>query len=168
VEPTAQLRTSFTNAKSARNLGFELEGRRTVTDAFALGGNYTFVDSSITIDPSQTNILTNLERPLAGTSKHVFNGFVEGTGGPVTARLLVNYFGSRIVDVGSLGLPDIIEDGRGTVDLVVTARLGSLLSLRLSADNLTDPDVRFLQGSETHRRFSFGRSFMMQLSVAGR
>src|SRR5690606_36722444 len=133
VEPTAQLRTSFTNAESARNVGFELEGRRELVAGISLGGNYTFVDSTSTLSAFQTNVLTSLERPLAGTSKHVFNGFVEGHGGPVTARLLVNVFGNRIVDVGSLGLPDIFEEGRTTVDAVVSARISRLLSLRLAA-----------------------------------
>jgi len=165
VEPTAQLRTSFTNAESARNVGFELEGRRELVAGISLGGNYTFVDSTITLSAFQTNVLTSLERPLAGTSKHVFNGFVEGHGGPVTARLLVNVFGNRIVDVGSLGLPDIFEEGRATVDAVVSARISRLLSLRLAADNLTNEPVRYLQGTEVHRNYDIGRAFAVQLSL---
>jgi TonB-dependent receptor len=168
VEPTAQLRTSFTNAKSARNIGFELEARRQLANPVLVGVNYTLVDSNISLNPSQTNVLTSLERPLAGTSKHVFNGFLEGRGGPLTARLLVNYFGDRIVDVGSLGLPDILEDGRTTLDLVVSARLGSLATLRLTGDNLTNQEIRFLQGPEVHRRFTLGRAFSMQIALSTR
>jgi outer membrane receptor protein involved in Fe transport len=168
VEPTAQLRTSFTNAESARNIGFELEGRRELRGRVTLGGNYTFVDSSITLNAAQTNVLTNLERPLAGTSKNVFNGFIEHTTGPITTRLLANYFDDRIVDVGSLGLPDIIEDGRGALDLVVQSRLGPFMNLRFTADNLTNQEVRFLQGTQVHRRFTLGRAFSVELSVSGR
>lgn len=165
VEPTAQLRTSFTNAESARNVGFELEARRELVDGLSMGGNYTFVDSTITLSAFQTNILTSLVRPLAGTSRHVFNGFVEGRGGPVTARLLVNVFGDRIVDVGSLGLPDIFEEGRTTVDAVVSARLNRLVTVRLAADNLTNAPVRYLQGREIHRNYEIGRAFAVQLSL---
>lgn len=165
VEPTAQLRTSFTNAESARNVGLELEARRELFDGFTIGGNYTFVDSEITLTSFQTNVLTSLERPLSGTSKHVFNGLIEGQGGPVTARLLVNFFGNRIVDVGSLGLPDIFEEGRTTLDAVVSARLNSLFSLRLSAENLTDQPVKFLQGTQVHRRYNIGRAFGVSVSV---
>lgn len=165
VEPTSQLRTSFTNAESARNIGFELEARRSLGAGLVVGGNYTFVDSEITLTSFQTNVLTTLERPLAGTSKHVFNGLIEGRGGPLTARLLVNFFGDRIVDVGSLGLPDIFEEGRTTIDAVVSARLSPLVAVRVSADNLTDRPIRFLQGSELHRRFRLGRTVAVQLSV---
>src|SRR5690606_29454019 len=66
VEPTSQLRTSFTNAESARNIGFELEARRSLGAGLVVGGNYTFVDSEITLTSFQTNVLTTLERPLAG------------------------------------------------------------------------------------------------------
>src|SRR5690606_26009447 len=124
-----------------------------------------FVDSEITLTSFQTNVLTSLERPLSGTSKHVFNGLIEGQGGPVTARLLVNFFGDRIVDVGSLGLPDIFEEGRTTLDAVVSARLNSLFSLRLSAENLTDQPVKFLQGTQVHRRYNIGRAFAVSVSV---
>jgi hypothetical protein len=47
----------------------------------------------------------------------VFNGFVGRRRGGIHARLLVNYFGDRIADVGSLGLPDIFEEGRTTLDV---------------------------------------------------
>jgi hypothetical protein len=167
VEPTAQLRTSFTNAKSARNFGVELEARKRVSSAFSVGGNYTFVDSSITLQDFQTNVLTSLERPLSGTSRHVANAMVEGYVAPVTARVLVNYFGDRIVDVGSLGLPDILEEGRTTVDLVVSSRLGQRFSVRFSAENLGNRPVRFLQGPETHREFTLGRTFAVQFGVIG-
>ena len=165
VEPTAQLRTSFTNADSARNVGFELEARKELVGGVLIGGNYTFVDSKVTLTSFQTNVLTSLERPLAGTSKHVFNALVEGRGGPMTARLLLNYFGDRIVDVGSLGLPDIFEEGRTTLDAVVTARLSDLMSLRLAMENLTDKPVRFFQGPEVHRRYNLGRAFALQVSI---
>jgi hypothetical protein len=168
VEPTAQLRTSYTNAKSAQNIGFELEARKSVGGPFLVGANYTFVDSSITLNPSQTNVLTTLERPLAGTSKNVVNGFVEGRKGNVTARLLVNYFDDRIVEVGSLGLPDIFEQGRTTLDFVMSARVLPLLTVRLSAENLTNQEVRFLQGPEVHRRFTMGRAFSLQFGLSAR
>src|SRR5690606_29400329 len=89
VEPPARLRTAFTNADAARNLGLELEARRRLSDYFLVGVNYTFVDSSIELQSFQTNVLTSLERALTGTSKHIFNGLVEARLPIVTARLLV-------------------------------------------------------------------------------
>jgi outer membrane receptor protein involved in Fe transport len=82
VEPTAQLRTSFQNAESARNVGLELEARKRLAPALLVGGNYTYVDSSITLSPSQTNVLTSLERPLAGTSRTWRTASSEAAPGP--------------------------------------------------------------------------------------
>jgi outer membrane receptor protein involved in Fe transport len=87
---------------------------------------------------------------------------------PVTARVLVNYFSERIVDVGSLGLPDIYEEGRPTVDLVVSGRLGRRLTVRFAGENLGNRRVRFTQGDEVHRTFTYGRTFTVQFSVTGR
>jgi Carboxypeptidase regulatory-like domain/TonB-dependent Receptor Plug Domain len=167
VEPTAQLRTSYTNAKSARNIGIELEARKQVHDHVTVGANYTFVDSSITLESSQTNVLTSLERPLAGTSKQVFNGVFEVFNDRASARLLVNYTGERIADVGSLGLPDILEDGRPTVDFVVSARLHPRFNVRFLAENLGNRAVRFSQGGLTQREFTLGRVIQFQFGIIG-
>jgi hypothetical protein len=168
IEPTAQLRTSFTNARAARNVGLELEARRQLTSMLVIGGNYTFVDSNIELESFQTNILTSLERPLSGTSKHLFNAMVEAGVSPVSVRLLANYFSDRIVDVGALGLPDILEEGRPTFDLIVSARLNQTFTLRFAGENLGNRPVRFIQGGQLHREFNYGRTFGVQFAVASR
>jgi hypothetical protein len=166
VEATSQLRTSFQNAKSARNAGLELEARKRLSEYFLIGANYTFVDSSISLNTSQTDTLTSLERPLSGTSKHIFNGVVEGRFRALTARVLYNSFSDRISDVGSFGLPDIFEEGRSTVDATVSANIGRL-RLRLSGENLNDGTVRFMQGaSAQHRVFKLGRTYSIQFGIS--
>ena len=67
---------------------------------------------------------TSLERALVGQSKNLFNLTVEGNG-PVGSptRLLFNYFGDRISEAGANEAPDIIEQGRGTVDVVFSQRV---------------------------------------------
>lgn len=165
VEPTAQLRTSFTNAKSARNFGVELEARKRLTELLLIGANYTFVDSKIELAASQTNVLSSLERALSGTSKHIVNGMVEARLPIFTARLLLNSFSERIAEVGSLGLPDILEEGRQTVDLAVSRRIGKF-NMRFSAENLTDTAVRFLQGPQTHREYKLGRTYALQIGFS--
>ncbi len=165
VEPTAQLRTSFTNAASARNLGLELEARKRLTDVFYVGGNYTFVDSEIELTPAQNNVLTSLVRPLSGTSRHLFNGLAEVRFGGTVGRAMFNYYDNRIADVGSLGLPDIVEKGRATIDLAVSQRLRRL-TIRLAADNLTDEPITFLQGAETQREYRVGRTITVQFGFS--
>jgi TonB-dependent receptor len=166
VEATSQLRTSFLNAKSARNTGLEFELRKRLTPHIMVGGNYTFVDSNISLNTTQTTTLTSLERPLAGTSRHIFNGMLEARVSVLTARLLYNSFSDRIADVGSFGLPDIFEEGRDTIDAALSANVGRL-RIRFSADNLNDSQVRFLQGGKNeHRAFKLGRTFALQFGFA--
>ena len=159
VEPTAQLRTSFTNADTARNAGVELELRSLVGRYFLVGANYTRVDSEVTLSPASRQVQTSLVRPLAGTSANLFNALFEVRGPGFSGRLLWNYFDDRISDVGSLGLPDIIEKGRRSLDFVFSKRWDPA-SLKVALSNLTDQDYVYTQGADgpTQRSYNLGRS----------
>ena len=118
---------TFQNADKARNFGVRARGRaRDLGSDFFVNANYTFVDSQITLLPEQRTVQTSLERPLAGQSKNLFNLIGEYAIGGFSARVLVNFFGDRISDVGANQAPDIIEQGRGTLDLVFSQRFGRL------------------------------------------
>ena len=157
VEPTAQLRTSFANADSARNLGLELEGRKLLHEYVLVGVNYTLVDSEVTIGRHAGQVQTSLLRPLAGTSKNLFNAMAEFRMQDFAARLLWNYFGDRISDVGSLGLPDIIEEGRSSVDVVLSQRWDAF-GLKVAFENLLDDPFLFSQAGREQRVFKLGRA----------
>jgi TonB-dependent receptor len=158
----AQPIVTFQNADKARNFGLELEAGQRVANDFFFSVNYTFVDSQITLAPEQQGVQTSNERALAGQSKNLFNLTGEYSKAGFTARVLVNYFGDRISDVGANQAPDVVEQGRGTLDLVASQRIGRF-NVRFSADNLTDSEYLFLQGPETQRVFKLGRSY--QVSV---
>ena len=159
VEPTAQLRTSFANADTAKNAGLELEARSLVGPYVLVGANYTYVDSEVTLSPAARQVQTSLTRPLAGTSANLFNALFEVRGLGYSGRLLFNYFDDRISDVGSLGLPDIVEKGRHSLDFVFARRFDRA-SLRVAFTNLTDQAFEFTQGpfGPTQRIFQLGRS----------
>ncbi len=159
----AQPIVTYQNAQSARNLGVELEAARQFGSNLFLNLNYTFVDSTITLAPAQRTVQTSLERPLAGQSKNLFNAMAELTVRGVSARVLYNYFGDRISDVGSNEAPDIIEQGRGSLDVVLAKRFGKV-GLRLTLENLTDTEHEFTQGSETQRLYKLGRVTAFSLS----
>lgn len=167
VQATAQLRTSFENALGATNKGFELEARKSLGGHFFVAANYTFVDSQIEIGEEAGNVQTSLERPLAGQSQNLFNAIVEFRADNIdfNTRVLYNYFGDRIADVGSLGLPDIIEEGRGRLDLVFSKGLGAA-GIRVSFENLLNDEHLFTQGGETQRRFELGRKIAFQFSYS--
>lgn len=165
IEATSQLRTSYQNAAGAVNRGIEVEVRKAIGSRLLVGLNYTRVDSEIELLRSAGQVQTTLERPLSGQSPNLFNGMAEWRQGPWSLRLLANYFDDRIVDVGALGLPDILEDGRLGVDAVVQRRFGAV-SLRLSADNLADSEVRFSQGGLDQRTYRTGRGLSFNLSYS--
>lgn len=163
----AQPIVTFQNADSARNFGIELEVGRQIMKNVFVNANYTFVDSRITLSPAQRTVQTSLERPLAGQSKHLFNVMGEYAARGFSARLLFNYFGDRISDVGSNEAPDIIEEGRGLLDLVFSQRLGNKLSVRLSFENVTDNEWLFRQGETINRADGTGvqRAFHLGRTV---
>jgi hypothetical protein len=167
VQPTAQLRTSFANALGAINRGVEVELRKALSDRIFASVNYSFVDSEIELEEVAGQVQTSFVRPLAGQSRHLVNAFLElrlpesGFSG----RVLYNFFGDRITDVGSLGLPDIIEQGRHSLDLVLQKDFGPL-GLKLSADNLLDADYEFTQGGLTQRLYTRGRTFAISFDYS--
>ena len=164
VEPTAQLRTSFTNADSARNTGFEIEGRKALGEYVFVGANYTFVDSEVTLDEAARQVQTSLVRPLAGTSRNLVNTMFEVSNAGYSGRLLLNFLDDRISDVGSLGLPDIIENARNSLDFIFAKRFRQV-SFRLAVSNLTDAPYVFQQGGQDQRAFRLGRTVAFGLSV---
>ena len=163
----AQPLATFQNADQARNFGFELEAARSFGDLFYLNANYTYVDSQITLGPEEQAIQTSLQRPLAGQSKNLFNVVGEIARGGGSARLLYNFYDDRIADVGANEAPDVIEQGRGTVDFVASYRFRGF-GVRLNVENLTDADYRFTQGTgsieRTQRRFKIGRTVGVSFS----
>lgn len=164
---------TYTNAESAENFGLELEARRNLGSVarslsdLTLIANYTYVDSTISIDPAVTS-LTNTDRPLAGQADNVVNLVTEwsrpawGTG----VRLLLNYTGEKVAYGGQLGLPDVLEEPRTTLDLVWRQQLGWVpgLGLKLSATNLLDEERRWTQGGGTFRLYEPGVGYSLSLS----
>jgi len=165
VEPTAQLRTSFRNALGATNKGLELELRKELGRYFFLGLNYSLVGSRIELFPAAGEVQTSLDRPLAGQSKHLLNTIFEVRTAKrdLSGRILFNYFGDRISDVGAEGLPDILEEGRPQLDVVVAKRLGDHLAARLAVDNLLNSERRFTQGGNLQRLYKEGISYRLSL-----
>jgi outer membrane receptor protein involved in Fe transport len=161
----AQPLVTFQNADNARNFGLELEAGQRLGERFFVSANYTYVDSRITLRPEQQTVQTSLQRPLAGQSKNLFNLTGEFTMRGFSARVLANYFGDRISDVGANQAPDVLEEGRGSVDVILGQRIGRF-NVRLSADNITDSEYLFTQGDETQRVFKLGRSFQLSFGLS--
>ncbi len=164
----AQPIVTFQNAESARNFGFEVEAARELFTGFYVNANYTFVDSKITLNPAQRTVQTSLERALAGQSRNVFNITTEYARRGFNVRLLVNRYGDRISDVGSNGAPDIVEQGRPQIDLVMSQRIGRV-NVRFGVDNMADSRYNYTQGvgaaQERERSYVLGRTISLSLGL---
>lgn len=174
IRATVGLLTSFDNADGASNYGVELEFRRGlnfVSDKlreFAITSNFTYVDSNIDLNSVDNIVLTSLERPMQGQSRYVTNFIAEWARPRArsTARFYVNYFSSRITDVGSFGLPDVIQSGVATTDFVYeyTLKAEDRWKLRFSAENLTDARWVWTQGGLPFQRYFLGRTISVGTS----
>ncbi len=170
----AALTETFQNADSATNQGLELEFRRNLgvwsesLDPFTVILNYSYIDSQIALGPN--TIQTNLDRPLVGQPDHVGNFVLEWfqPEWASTVRVLLNYTGEKIAFAGTNGLDDIVEDPRGTIDVVYRQgfrAFGIDWSLKLAGENLTDKRREFSQGGDLWRGWDPGRKIGVSLGL---
>lgn len=177
VQSGVEQRLSYANADEAENYGVELEwrkslgflgdfaGREALWDRFYLAGNYSWIESEIFID--DLGILTNETRPLQGQSPFVANlqiGY-DDEQRDLSATLLFNMVGERIVEVGVLGAPDKKEQPRPDLDLVLQWRMFDLLDFKAEFGNLLDSEFEVRQGDEVTQRYSRGREFSLGIGV---
>jgi outer membrane receptor protein involved in Fe transport len=170
IEATVSLRQTFQNAQGAKNYGFEIEARKNLGNVlgnsfrdFSVFSNFTFVDSDIQLDPALLGVVTSRTRPLTGQSRYLVNIAADWSkpAWRSNARLYFNSVSRRLIDVGSFGLPDIYEERNNILDAVYQFDIleGGRLSLRVSAQNLTDNTYRTTQADLPFRTFQLGRTF---------
>lgn len=170
IRPGAQPLVTYQNAKSALNLGVEIEARKnfeflakSLRDLF-IATNFSLIDSSV--DLAESGSQTNSERPLQGQSPWVVNlsiGYDNVEIG-TSASILYNVSGRRITSVGALGLPDVYEEPVHSLDAVYKQKLGdSGFKASFKATNLIDPAIEFAQGARVQSTTRLGRKFSFGL-----
>lgn len=173
ILPSNDLRQTFVNAQGARNVGFELEFRRSLASfsqklrPFSLASNFTFVDSNIEINPADATLLTSRTRPLLGQSRFVANAILEWVNPKwrSDARFYTNFVSRRISDVGTFGVPDIYQEGNTILDFVYKFNVSEngKWTFRVEAENLTNNHYRWTQADLLQRSYRLGRT--MQVGV---
>jgi len=178
VQPGVEQRLSFANAEEAENFGVEFEGRKklgfldgwlgtgALFEDFYLAGNFSLIESEITIPPESRGILTETSRELQGQSPLIVN-LQAGYDNPdlgIQTTVLYNFVGERIVEVGVLGAPDKIEQGAGELDVVFRWQLTDQLSFSAKAGNLLDAPFEVRQGDKITQVYSTGRTLGLGLS----
>lgn len=169
--PSGSLLLSLSNADSATNYGVEFDIYKELDFAtqwvedwswlndMYVSTNLSWIESEVSLGEQNTTQTTD-NRPLQGQSPWVIN-FQVGYDNPdngLTATLLFNMFGERIVEVGTFGRPDIYEEPFEQLDFVMSYEYSKNTKLKLKLQNLIDPTAEESQGDEISRAFKRGRS----------
>jgi len=172
IQPTTQLRRSYTNADSAYLWGIEFELRKNLgflspwLKYYNFIGSYLYSDSETEIEPKPGFVPTSNKRPLAGQPEHLVNLTLEydNPDWGFTGRLMYKYTDERLDQVGGLGLPDVILDEQDTFDAVLNKKFGKHYEVRFVAQNITNEKTTYLQGGEIYHTYRDGRTFKLGFS----
>ena len=192
VLPSTELLKTWVNGGTADNWGLELEVRTDLggispaLGPLSLNANLTLVQSRVNVPgvirvhiPGEGGAdlpVVEKDRALQGQSPYIVNlGLVyspePGMGGDRTGRgpkdltvsVLFNRFGRRIDAVGGQATPDIYEEARSQLDIVVERRILSGAKLKLSASRLVGNRVEFTQDGGLLRQWDTGRTVSLSI-----
>lgn len=158
--------------------GIEGEGwNGSIWNNFSLSANLSYIDSEVTLLGSgetaadvpltggrQIARLYSNERPITGQSDWLGNlllSYQDDNAG-ILATLAYNYTGERVVLVGAESSPDIIEEARGRVDVLLryTAQaINTNIEVELKAANLFDSEVEWTQGGLLYEQYDPGITY---------
>ncbi len=182
------------NAEEAELEGIEFDLRKELTfatwfdlnpvwDGFRLMFNVSYIDSEVTLlGPGETaedvpltggrriaRLFSNT-RPMTGQSDYLANvqlAYQDFDTG-ITASLLYNYFDDRVIFVGDVNAPDIIEEGRGRFDLLFKYQFywgDREFELEAKAANILDEEFVWSQGGRIYQRWDPGITYQMGVSA---
>ena len=157
---------TFLNAESARNDGVEVEARKNLSvlgaafEPLWLFANATLVRSEIRIGDGNASKI-NDERAMVGQAPYVVNAGLTyaAPDGGLSATLLYNVVGERIVSAAEAPLPDVYEQPRHALDLSLRFPLFASVSAKLDVKNLLDSPHEVTQGTVVRERYRTGRVF---------
>lgn len=172
----------FQNVDRALVSGLELEFRKQLDQLhpslgnFQIGGNLSLVRSQVDIAPSELAIIRALDpgaaetRKLQGQSPYVVNidAMYDNTDTGTLVSFHYNVFGERLSEVSTGGTPNAFEQPAGMLDITGSQRLWDRVTLKFSAKNLLDPDIKKVHtfNSEQFIRslYKRGRTFSLGFS----
>jgi outer membrane receptor protein involved in Fe transport len=165
--------TSFSNSNNATIYGTELEFLLDLErlnknlSAFSWGFNTSLMQTKVKVDDityiqddatglttPRPSIETHKNRQLQGASNWVVNSdlkyqFDFSKNWKNTVSLVYSLFGKRVYAVGSAGLDHIYELPVNKLDFVWNNKLSEKWDLKLSADNILNPDIKYEMGNDS-------------------
>ena len=172
----------FQNVDNANVTGVELEFRKQFDQVhpflsnFQIGGNLSLVRSQVDIAPAELAIIRALDptsgdsRKLQGQSPYVVNidAMYDNLGTGTLVSVHYNVFGERLAEVSTGGTPNAFEQPAGMLDITGSQRLGGRVTLKFSAKNLLDPDIKkvhpFNNAEFIRSLYKRGRTYSLGLS----
>ena len=172
----------FQNVDQAFVTGVEMEFRKRLDQLhpslgnFQIGGNLSLVKSQVDIAPSELAIIRALDpeagdtRKLQGQSPYVVNidAMYDNPDTGTLVSLHYNVFGERLSEVSTGGTPNAFEQPAGMLDITGSQRLGNRVTLKFSAKNLLDPDIKkvhpFNDAEFIRALYKRGRTFSIGFS----
>jgi outer membrane receptor protein involved in Fe transport len=111
----SNLLLTYKNPKDALVYGVEIEFRKKITDWMDLYSNTSLINSEVQIG--------SVKRQLQGQSNYVLNGGINLHKNNNTFNFSYNRVGDRISSVGFQGYPDIFENSRDVIDIVILRKI---------------------------------------------
>ncbi len=172
IQPTVELRTSYVNAEEAELFGVEFELRKNLgfispwLHNWNVIGNYIYCDSEAEVTPKPGFVPTNTKRRMVGQADHTYNVTLEydNKDWGFTARVMFQHISDRINEVGGLGLPDIVEEDRSRLDLVLIKKFWKHYEIKLIGNNLTNEKILYSQGGNLFHTYKEGVTWKFKLS----
>ena len=163
---------TFSNAEGALNYGVEVEARKELgflspaLERLTAFTNATLMRSTIELGDTLSS-RTRDERAMVGQAPYVVNAGLTyaGPDDALSATLLYNVVGKRIVSAAEAPLEDVYELPRHMLDLSLRLPLRRGYDLRLDAENLLDQPVEVRQGAVLREYYRTGRTVALGFSL---
>lgn len=172
----------YQNVSEARVYGFEFEFRKRLDELagfmhyFFVGANFTYTASVVDISPDELEVIRAVNpyadgtRELQGQSPYLLNvnlayqNYEMGT----SVSLYYNVFGERLSAVSLGGTPNVYEQPRGMLDLILSQKLFGGFSAKIAAKNLLNEAIEHVHHFEgrdyIYSRFNTGRDYSFGIS----
>ena len=153
---------NFRNAEKARNVGVELELRKSLAgftnskfiDDITLVVNASYINSKVHFEKALAEGQSN-DRPMQGQAPYIINTalFYNNTKSNFQVNLLYNVVGRRISFVGTNVIADFYEMPKNVLDLVVTKTLSNKISLKAQFIDLLNQNTTVMQDGNRDKKF---------------
>ena len=174
---TSSKSRSWKNADNAKSYGIELEARKSfgfLAEALrqlSIIGNISFINSEVDLGKAKAGQAELVQkRALQGQADYVANLglYYDNYEGGLTANLVYNKVGQKIVEVGVDKTGDIISQPRDQIDFNFSKKVYDNFTLKLAIKDLLAQDEvtiqRTMEGDKTADRFKRGRTVSIGIS----